>query len=586
MQDWRDSYQQVRSLVEAGRAAEAVEQAELAIRVHADNYPLWELLGISARRAGMHDLAVKALTRAVATDSAQPTGHNNLGNALRDAKQYRAAVEAYQRAIALKPDYPEAHNNHGAVRRVLGDAESALNSCQRAIALRPNYAEAHHNSGMALCDLNRLDEAIVAFRSAIALNPKLAEAHYYLGNALSDTDCHEEAIASYRDAIAAAPHFPEAHYSLANALRDAGSLKEAAQHYGAALAARPTFATGWRTATSMGAFPVDTNTLEQLKILKQDATLSDPDRCELGFALYQTCKRLNHLEEGFDFLQEANSSRRAQLGYEPTHDSTAFKTLSTECARWFDAPEATVEPSPYKPIFIVGMPRSGTTLVEHIVSSHSDVTALGELPFARAAVSPLLDRADTAINERTADLRRHYLAQVAGRLPAAGAFTDKMPQNFLWLPMLMRAFPDAKFVHVYRDPRATCWSLYERFFPAGGLDFSYDLSDVAHYYGLYRDWMQWLGPQLGARLFHLNYDQLTVEPEHTIGRLADYLDLSVEAGMLAPHENARWVRTASNEQIRRPIYASSSNQWRVFEHHVGAQWDHLVPFSPPDGRLG
>lgn len=177
---------------------------------------------------------------------------------------------------------------------------------------------------MALCDLNRLDEAIMAFRSAIALNPTLAEAHYYLGNALSDTDCHEEAIASYRDAIAAAPHFPEAHYSLANALRDAGNLKEATQHYGAALAAGPTFATGWRTATSMDAFPVDMNTLKQLKILKQDATLSDSDHCELGFALYQTCKRLNRLEEGSTFSERPTP--RAGLSWATNRRTTQLRS--------------------------------------------------------------------------------------------------------------------------------------------------------------------------------------------------------------------------------------------------------------------
>ena len=585
MQDWRHTYQRVRALIEAKRIAEALEQAEAAVQAHTANYPLWELLGIAARQAGKHDLAVTALTRAVAIDSAQPTGHNNLGNALRDTGQYHGAVEAYQNAIALKPDHPEAHNNLGAIKRLLGDAESAVSHCQRAIALRPDYAEAHHNSGMALKDLARDDEAIAAFRHAASLNPRMAEAHYHLGNALLDNHRHDEAIASFRNAIASAPDFSEAHYNLANALRDCGNLNEAVDHYTSALRANPTFATAWRTATSMTAFPVDAETLEQLQILKQDSTRSAFERCELGFALYQCCKRLNRLDEGFEYLQEANRLRKRELGYQPERDVAAFNHLAAECELWVTEQQAAPKHSEYRPIFIVGMPRSGTTLVEHIISGHHDVTGLGELPFARASVLPLLNpdnRENTAISDRAAGLRRGYLSLVANRLPMAGTFTDKMPQNFLWLPMLASAFPEAKFVHVYRDPHATCWSLYERFFPADGLEYSYDLSDVAGYYDLYRAWMQDQSTRLGSRLFHLNYDQLTVEPEETIARLASYLGLALERDMLTPHRNDRLVRTASNEQIRQPIYAASSEQWKQFKGHVGNLWDALAPFLPPE----
>lgn len=582
MQDWRHTYQRVRTLIEAGRIVEALEQAEAAVQAHTTNYPLWELLGIAARQAGKHELAVTALIHAVAIDSAQPTGHNNLGNALRDTDQYDSAVEAYQNALALKPDYPEAHNNLGAVKRLLGDAESAVSHCQRAIALRPDYVEAHHNSGMALNDLARYDEAIAAFRHAVSLNPGIAETHYHLGNTLLDNHRHDEAIVSFRDAIASAPDFSEAHYNLANALRDCGNLNEAVDHYTSALRANPTFATAWRTATSMAAFPVDAETLEQLKIVKQDPTRSVLERCELGFALYQCCKRLKRFDEGFDYLEKANALRKSELGYQPEREVTALNKLSAERAHWIIESQAALEHSDYRPIFIVGMPRSGTTLVEQIISGHRDVTGLGELPFARDSVLPLLNRYDTAISERAADLRRDYLSLIASRLPVAGTFTDKMPQNFLWLPMLAGAFPEAKFVHVYRDPHATCWSLYERFFPADGLEYSYDLSDVARYYGLYQAWMQDQSTQLGSSLFHLNYDQLTVEPEETIARLASYLGLTVEREMLTPHRNDRLVRTASNEQIRQPIYTASSEQWKQFRGYVGNLWDELVPFAPPE----
>lgn len=579
MQDWRHTYQHIMSLIQTGRVLQATEEAERAVQAHASIYPLWELLGVAARRAGRHDLSIAALEQAVMIDPEQPSGHNNLGNALRDGNQHRRALGAYEKAISIRPDYPEAHNNLGAVKRLLGDSEAAAASCQRAIDLRPDYAEAHHNLGVALNALARHDEAISALRKAISLNASLTEAKYHLGNALYDSHRNDEAIASFQGAIASSPDFPEAHYNLANALREVGRLDEAAKHYQTALAGKPHFATAWRTATSMEAFPVSEETLVKLNSLRQDPALDDHERCEIGFALYQSHKRLNQLDKGFHYLQEANALRRQALGYEHDREAAFFSQLVAEHPDWLDT-FATFEHSHYRPIFIVGMPRSGTTLAEQIISSHSEVTGLGELPFARTALLPLLDRNDASINERITDLRQRYLEQVEYRLPGAGAFTDKMPQNFCWLPMLAAALPEAKFVHVHRNPQAICWSLYERYFPAQGLEYSYDLGDVGNYYRLYSDLMGHYAYSLGDRIYHLSYETLTESPEREAKSLADYLDLAFETDMLTPQRNQGAVRTQSSEQVRRPIYQGSSEAWRRFEAHLQGAFDGLEPFQP------
>ena len=579
MQDWRHTYQHILSLVQTGQLEKAFEEAERAVQTHTAIYPLWELLGVAARQTGRHTLAITALERAVAIDPNQPSGHNNLGNACRDVDQHERAVEAYEKAITIRPDYPEAHNNLATVKRLLGDLESAVASCQRAISLRPNYAEAHHNLGVALNDLARHDEAISALRTARSLNPTLTETKYHLGNALLDSRRHDEAIASFRDAIESSPDFPEAHYNLANALRDVGDLELAANHYLSALRCKPLFAAAWQAATSLNEFPVTENTLDQLKKLREESALNDHERCEIGYALYQTCKRLNQPEEGFQYLQEANALRKKELGYQQDSEAAFFDQLKADYPDWLNT-SRTYEPSQYRPIFIVGMPRSGTTLVEQIISSHSEVTGLGELPFARAAVMPLLTHSDISINERLSDLRHRYLEQVHSRLPTAGAFTDKMPQNALWLPMLAAALPEAKFVHVYRNPQATCWSLYERYFPARGLDYSYDLEDVAHYYQLHQDLMHSYARSLGERIYHLSYERLTESLESEANCLSGYLELAFEGRMLTPQANDRIVLTQSNEQVRKPIYQGSSDAWRRFETQLQGAFDGLSPFQP------
>ena len=579
MQDWRQTYQRILSLVQTGKLEKAFEEAERAVQTHTAIYPLWELFGVAARQTGRQTLAISALEHAVAIDPEQPSGRNNLGNARRDADQHEKAIQAYQSAIAIRPDYPEAHNNLGTVRRLLGDPKSAVASHQRAIALRPDYAEAHHNLGVALNDLARHDEAVTALRIALSLNPTLTETKYHLGNALLDSRRHDEAIASFRDAIESSPDFPEAHYNLANTLRDVGDLEQAANHYLCALRDKPQFAAAWQAATSLNEFPVNEDTLGQLQKLRQEPALDDHEQCEIRFALYQTYKRLNQPEEGFQYLQEANALRRQELGYQQDSEAAFFNKLKAEYHDWL-VTSATHEPSLYRPIFIIGMPRSGTTLVEQIISSHSEVTGLGELPFARAAVMPLLNRNDTSIIERLSDLRSRYLEQVHSRLPTAGAFTDKMPQNALWLPMLAMALPEAKFVHVHRSPQATCWSLYERYFPARGLDYSYDLGDVAHYYQLYQDLMYRYASALGERIYHLSYETLTESLERETKCLTDYLGLAFEAAMLAPQANERTVLTQSNEQVRKPIYQGSSDAWRRFETQLQGAFDGLTPFRP------
>lgn len=579
MQDWRHTYQHILSLVQTRQLEKAFDEAQRAVQTHTAIYPLWELLGVAARQTGRHTLAISALERAVVIDPDQPSGHNNLGNAHRDIDQHEKAIEAYEKAIAIRPEYPEAHNNLGTVRRLLGDSKSAVASHQRAIALRPDYAEAHHNLGVALNDLARHDEAVSALRTAISLNPTLAATKYHLGNALLDSRAYDEAIASFRDAIESSPDFPEAHYNLANALRDVGDLERAANHYLSALSSKPNFAAAWQAATSLNEFPVNKDTLDQLKKIREESALDDHEKCEIGFALYQICKRLNHPEDGFQYLQEANALRKQELGYQQDSEAAFFDQLKAEYPDWLNA-SATHEPSHYRPIFIVGMPRSGTTLVEQIISSHSAVTGLGELPFARTAVMPLLNRSDAPINERLSDLRRRYLEAVHSRLPTAGAFTDKMPQNALWLPMLAAALPEAKFVHVHRNPQATCWSLYERYFPARGLDYSYDLRDLAHYYQLHQDLMCTVATSLGERIYHLSYETLTESLETEAKCLSDYLGLAFEARMLTPHANERIVLTQSNEQVRKPIYQGSSDAWRRFETQLQGAFDALTPFQP------
>ena len=228
-----------------------------------------------------------------------------------------------------------------------------------------------------------------------------------------------------------------------------------------------------------------------------------------------------------------------------------------------------------KPIFIVGMPRSGPTLVEQIISSHSQVTGGGELPFvSQFGDSIALDSIKVDKNTLLS-FRKIYLKKLKIISKDSPVIIDKMPQNFLYVGLLAAAFPEAKIVHAKRNPEATCWANYKQYFSSKALGYCYGLDDIVQYYALYQNLMKFWDAHLPNRIYNLDYELLTINQETETKNLIQYLDLSWEERCLSPQDNRRSVATASNTQVRKKVYQGSSQQWKKFELFLDKAFDTL-----------
>ena len=228
------------------------------------------------------------------------------------------------------------------------------------------------------------------------------------------------------------------------------------------------------------------------------------------------------------------------------------------------------------PIFIVGMPRSGTSLVEQIISSHSDVTGAGELNYVDRFGKSVATGMKTPNTATLSDFRDKYLLELSKVSNAKPRVTDKMPHNFRFIPLICAAFPEAKIIHVKRDAAATCWSNYKHYFTTKALGYSYNIDDLITYYKLYSDLMKLWQSQYGDRIYNLNYENLTIDQENQTRKLIKYLELKWENACLSPHKNKRSIRTASQQQVRQKVYQGSSEEWRKYEPYLNGAFDSLT----------
>ena len=219
------------------------------------------------------------------------------------------------------------------------------------------------------------------------------------------------------------------------------------------------------------------------------------------------------------------------------------------------------------------MPRSGTTLLEQIISSHSKVTCLGELPFISQFGSSIINHFSKYSPETIIEFRRNYFEKVKDLSDGNLFFTDKMPQNFRFIPIICAAFPEAKIIHVQRDAAATCWSNYKQYFVSNDIGYCYAIDDLVSYHKLYENLMGFWINALSNRIYNLNYELLTVNQENETRQLIEYLGLDWDENCLSPQNNSRRVATGSNLQVRQKVYQGSSEQWKKYQPFLNGKFD-------------
>ena len=499
---------------------------------------------------------------------------NILGAANKGLGRFQVASEAFKKVTELNPNYAAGFNNLSITLHDQGKLDEAIACCNKALSLKPDYAEAYYNMGNVLKDQSKLDKAIASYNKALFLKPNYADAYNNMGNALKDKGKLDEAVASYEKALSLKPDDIEARNNMGVALKDQGKLDEAIACYNKALSLKPDYSEAHSNLSYLIKYKPEDTQVALVGELIQRPDLKDDDRCNLHYTFAKMNEDLGDLEAAYDNYVAGGKLRQKLLSYSFKQDELKFGRIKNTAPTLKDfAFDKPIEAATNTPIFILGMPRSGTTLIEQIITSHSKVHGAGELPFLSNFGSSLSLGNQMINSDNVPQFRNAYLDELVNVSSGAPFVTDKMPQNFLYLGLILKALPEAKVIHVKRDPAATCWSNFKHYFSQKGLGYSYDLKDTVGYFKLYQDLMDFWDQQDSGQIYHLDYDKLTIEQESETRNLIEYIGLDWEDTCLSPQDNKRRVKTASQLQVREEVYTGSSQAWRKFEPFLNGTFD-------------
>ncbi len=549
-------------LHQQGRLPEAEQLYRAQLRLTPDHPDTLHSLAVIRAQRGDPDDARRLLRKVIKKQPKSASAHNSLGNVLQAQKRYQEAIAMYRRAIALDPGLAVAINNLGNALRAEGRYPEAIDQYQRAVVLAPGFVEAWRHLTSVLLDADRCEEAIAASNRLLSLLPDDADALFGKG----------------------------AGFIMLGKLADARACLERA------VALAPKKARYYRNLAMIRRFEEGDPFLRIMEDLAQDMTsLSEEDQKELHFSLTKAYMDLNQRERAFRHLRDGNALKRRTINYDERATLSEIERIATIFTPELIAAKTGFgDPSPL-PVFILGMPRSGTSLAEQILASHPKVFGAGEISEFKDAVasccrphgkSASFPDGVAAWGER--ELRcigRKYIESIIPLAPNSQRITDKLPDNFRFIGLIRLALPNAKIIHCRRDPLDTCLSCFTKLFE-GALDFSYDLAELGRYYRAYQQLMDhWRQVLPEGTMLELDYEAVVADLEGQARRLLDYCGLEWDPACLAFHQTQRPVRTASAAQVRQPIYRSSVGRWQPYRHLLAPLLEALEMDPADDDAL-
>ncbi len=570
----------------SGRAAAAAAACRKALELRPDYAEAQANLAMARHAQGALEAAAKGFRRALERRPDMAEWHSRLGATLVELGEPAAALAEIRKALALDPNSAEAHNTLGNALRHSGKLDEALAAYRRALTLEPDLAEAQFNLGAALEARGNRADAVAAYRRAVEIKPDYAEAYNNLGIALADQGALEAALAACRKALELQPGLAVAHNNLGMVLANLGRLDEAIAAYRAALALDPGLAEAHHNMSAVKTYQPGDDDIAELTARVADPSLSDADAARLLFSLGKAHEDTGDHDAAFDCIDRGNRLARGAIDFDIADETDIVERIARSFDAAFLAGADGLGDGSELPVFIVGMPRSGTTLVEQILASHPDVHGAGERPEIMRLADGLARRLSSTQRypECAADvdgamwreLGESYVAALRGLAPDAARITDKMPVNHRHLGLIHAMLPAARIIHCRRDPMDTCFSCYKTLFTSGQ-SFAYDLTELGLYYRLYERMMRHWQAVLPGRICELRYEDVVADLEGEARRLVAYCGLGWDARCLDFDKTERPVLTASAAQVRRPIYTSSVERWRLFERHLGALQHALGP---------
>jgi tetratricopeptide (TPR) repeat protein len=529
------------SFINSGQIKEAIEIVEPLIKNFPNESLLFNIMGVCNHSCQNYKVAINDFRKAVELNSGYAEAYYNLGVSYGDLGEIESAKKAYKNALRINNNYPTAQNNLGQILFTQGEFKESISYFKWALEFKPDFAEAYYNLGNAYLSLEDLHNAIKLLKKAISVKPDFADAYNNLGIAYLRTGEQELAREFFENAIALVPAYASAHHNLS-------SVKKY--------------------------YEKDSQVI-QMESLLSNTEISIQDQIYFSFSLAKVYEDLGSHKELFKHLNHANRMRKKQLNYSISdserHNEMIklfFNNQSNNKIKILYKDSLSV-----RPIFIVGMPRSGTSLVEQIVSSHNEVHGAGELKNFNNIIVPIirdhLSNEDFSLTEDEFRLiRKQYEDELSKFNVNEKIITDKWPLNFRSIGFILSAFPEAKIIHLKRNPTATCWSIYKHYFSHEGNGWAYNLNDLADFYNLYIELMNYWHDLYPGKIYDISYEELTSNQEKETRKLIQYCDLNWDQNCLNFHKNKRDVKTASSLQVRKKMYQGSSDAWRKYADYL------------------
>ncbi|WP_421726224.1 tetratricopeptide repeat-containing sulfotransferase family protein [Bauldia sp.] len=608
-----------------GKLREAGISLNRAVELDPRSFQALNNLGIVHFDRKEYEEACAFYRRAVAVNPDYPEAHNNLGNALRMLDKTEEALEEYQKALMIREDYPEAYNNLATILREQDQPVEAEHAYRKAIDLNPRYLDAYNNLAQLLVGLDRRDEALRVLGSALDINPQHVETllqvarvqlekgsfepaekacrvaielepgnartHATLGEVLNDIERFEEAATAYEAALEIDPELWDVRNHYGNCLKSLGRLDEARAELLRSLEINPKALGVYTNLSDLEKYtPDNPRFIEMQKVLEEAEDPMDRRYTALHFAMGKAYDDVGEHEKAIDHYISGAKLKRATLDYEEAESISFFNGIEeTYDAEFLANPPFEGHPSD-KPVFIVGMPRSGSTLIEQILSSHPQTYGGGETKEISRRLGSLRSRFPALPKYPELGTRMNtsqYKLVADGYIDTQSALagdvqrmTDKLLSNFYFVGFLHVMFPNAKFIHTARNPVDSCISTFSKLFK-DDMPHSYDFGELSRYYKRYQKlmahWEKILPPGIMATIA---YEDVVENLEDRSRELVDFVGLQWDPACLAFHESARPVRTASVVQVRSPVYTTSVGRWRRYGPAIQPLADALGVTSP------
>ena len=580
----KEQLEAVISLYSSGKIQEAIDTVNNLTKSYPDTPLLFNILGACYKKLGQIDTAAKMFSTAVTINPGYAEAHFNHAIILNETGKTDISVESYKKAIAILPNYSDAHNNLGNIYLDRNQYKDALKHYEFAILYKSDFFEAHNNLGVTNRELEQVNKAVQNFKKAIEINPKFTKAYLNLGNAFKDLGQGTEAKWCFEQVLTYEANNAQAHVSLGTFFKENGQAKDAIKCFKKAISIQPNYGIAYFNLIMMQENKIEEELINKMLSKLSTSELSQTDRINFCFALANTYEKLEKKDDFFKFLNEGNRLRKNDLNYSLERSLATIKLvkkmfLSTPSS---NKPSISYKTSNIQPIFVLGMPRSGSTLVEQILSSHNNVHGAGEIQYFRKIITPVIEKYienETQSNggkkknisisdEDYLSIRQEYLNLLSRFNVSENFIVDKSLLNYRFIGIILNTFPEAKIIHLKRDARAICWSIYKNNFPQSGMGFGNNMEDLASYYSSYNEMMTFWHEKFPNKIYDLNYENLTTNQEQETRKLLKYCELEWDDNCLKFHKNKRAVKTASALQVRKKIYKNSSDAWKKYESNL------------------